>query len=190
LYDTPDDVVVVENSFGTIYGRDIHRLQKGEWLNDEILNYYLSMVRERSINPGNVTSQIKSHVQARPAKPLPKIFAFNTFFYSMLSGRGYSGVRRWTKKANINLFDLDRVIVPINKGGFHWILSIVNITEKRVEYYDSMGREGESNENRVVLTRIRDFMIEEAKARNQSHEEVAKWTFYVPVLFLNCWICV
>ena len=67
------------------------------------------------------------------------------------------------KKAKVNLFDLDRVVIPINKGGFHWILSIVNITEKRVEYYDSMGREGESNENRPFLTRIRDFMVEEAK---------------------------
>lgn len=130
-------------------------------------------------------SKTKSHAPTRSTKSLPKIYTFNTFFYSLLSGRGYSGVRRWTKKAKVNLFDLDRVVIPINKGGFHWILSIVNITEKRVEYYDSMGREGESNENRPFLTRIRDFMVEEAKARNQSPEEVAKWSFYVPVLSLN-----
>lgn len=136
------------------------------------------MVRERSIHPTNVSNKKRA---TNSSKPLPRIFAFNTFFYSLLSSRGYSGVRRWTKKAKINVFELDRVVIPINKGGFHWILVIVNITEKRVEYYDSMGREGESKENQPVLINVRNFMMEEAKAQNQSVEEVSKWTFYVPV---------
>jgi len=136
------------------------------------------MVRERSIRPDNVTNKKNA---TNSSKPLPRIFSFNTFFYSLLSSRGYPGVRRWTKKAQINVFELDRVVIPINKGGFHWILVIVNITEKRVEYYDSMGREGESKENRPVLINVRNFMMEEAKAQNKSVEEVSKWTFYVPV---------
>jgi sentrin-specific protease 1 len=177
LFDTPDDAVVVENSFGRLCGRDIHRLQKGEWLNDEIINYYLAMIKERSVHPENVT---KRH--SRSSKRLPTLHAFNTFFYSLLSGRGYSAVRRWTKKAKVNLFELDRVIIPINKGGFHWILCIVNVTERRIEYYDSMGREGISSENQSVLITIRDFMVEEAEAQNRSPEEVANWTFHVPVL--------
>ena len=136
------------------------------------------MVKERSKNPTNL---LNSHKKPLPTKPLPKIHTFNTFFYSLLSVRGYAGVRRWTKKAKVNLFELDRVVIPINKGGFHWILVIVNVSQKRVEYYDSMGREGESNENRPVLQNVRNFMVEEAKSRNCSAEEVAKWTFYVPV---------
>ena len=115
-------------------------------------------------------------------KGLPKVHVFNTFFYQLLSTKGYSSVRRWTKKAKVNLFDMDRVVIPINKGGFHWILSIINVAEKRIEYYDSMGREGESSENRTVLTNIRNFMVEEAKVQNADPEEVAKWTFHVPVL--------
>jgi Ulp1 family protease len=138
------------------------------------------MVRERSLHPSKITKT--PHVSSKSSsKPLPRIFAFNTFFYSLLSSRGYAGVRRWTKKAKINVFDLDRVVIPINKGGFHWILAIVNITEKRIEYYDSMGREGESNENRHVLTNIRNFLQEEAKAQNRSADEIATWSFYVPV---------
>ena len=66
------------------------------------------------------------------------------------------------------------MVIPVNKGNFHWILAIVNITDKRIEYYDSMGREGESNENRPILTNIRNFMMEEAKAQNRSPKEVAK----------------
>jgi Ulp1 family protease len=177
----------VENSYGKLCGRDIHRLQKGEWLNDEIINYYLSMIKERSFNPTKVHHS--KYSPQRTSTHLPRVFTFNTFFYSLLSARGYAGVRRWTKKAKVNLFELDRVVIPINKGGFHWILVIVNIKEKRIEYYDSMGREGESNENRPVLTNVRSFMIEEAKLQNQSPEQVATWSFYVPVSpFLTLWL--
>jgi hypothetical protein len=179
LFDTPDDAVVVQNSFGKILGRDIHRLQKGEWLNDELINYYHMMLRERSYQPEKFIK--KSHTKG-PKKALPKVHAFNSFFYTLLSTRGYSGVRRWTKKAKVNLFEVDRVLIPINKGGFHWILCVVNVTERRIEYYDSMGREGESSENRPVLQNVRSYMMEEAKAQNRSPDEVANWSFYVPVL--------
>ena len=136
------------------------------------------MLRERSSHPEKFNKKLHAKT---PAKPLPKTFAFNTFFYSLLSTRGYSAVRRWTKKAKINLFEIDRVLIPINKGGFHWILSVINVADKRIEYYDSMGREGVSNENRTVLENVRNFMVEEAKAQNRSSEEVSEWTFYVPV---------
>lgn len=179
MYDTPDEAVIVENSFGKLLGRDIHRLRRGEWLNDELINYYLSMLKERSFHPENVINNLKQ--KSVPKKPLPKLHAFNTFFYSLLSTKGYPSVRRWTKRAKVNLFDLDRVLIPVNKGGFHWILVVINITEKRVEYYDSMGREGVSKENLCVLENVRNFMVEEAKAQNRSADEVANWSYYVPV---------
>ena len=188
LFDTPDDVVVVENEFGKVTGRDIHRLQKGEWLNDELINYYLNLIKARSANPAKVvSSKFGKNVSslASSKKKLPRAFAFNTFFYSLLAQRGYSGVRRWTKKAKVNLFEMDRVLIPINKGGFHWILCVVNVEYKRIEYYDSMGREGESAENRSVLTNVRNFMVEEAKNLGQNPQEVENWTFYVPVFLVE-----
>ena len=145
------------------------------------------MVKERSFDPAKVHNS--KHSPKRTSVPLPRVFTFNTFFYSLLSARGYAGVRRWTKKAKVNVFELDRVVIPINKGGFHWILVIVNVKEKRIEYYDSMGREGESNENRPVLMNVRNFMLEEAKNQNHSPEQVATWSFYVPVPpFLTLWL--
>jgi sentrin-specific protease 1 len=181
LYDTPDEAVVVENSFGRLCGRDIHRLQRGEWLNDEIINYYLLMIRERSFHPVDMVSK-----KTRSPSKLPRVHVFNTFFYSLLSSRGYAGVRRWTKKAKVNLFEMGRVIIPINKGGLHWVLCVVNITQKRIEYYDSMGSEGVSGENRAVLENVKTFMMEEAKGHNYPVDEVEQWTFYVPVSLLRC----
>jgi hypothetical protein len=143
------------------------------------------MVQQRSHNPTIATKKFLPTTTTRtPTKPLLKIYSFNTFFYSLLSTRGHAGVRGWTAKANIDLFELDRVLVPVNMGNHHWTLAIVNTTEERIEYYDSTGREGESNENRPVLTNLRNFMVEEAKAQHRSPEEVAKWGFYVPVPIL------
>jgi len=177
LFDTPDGAIVVDNPFGKIMGKDIHKLQKGEWLNDEIINYYFTLIRTRSLNPSSVlSSKIKV-----PKKSLPRIHTFNTYFFQLWSQRGYAGVRRWTKKAKVNVFELDRVLVPINKGGFHWVLGVINVEAARIEYYDSMGREGESADNRPYLTALKMFMVEEAKALGRDYETVANWSFYVPV---------
>jgi sentrin-specific protease 1 len=181
LWDTPENSLVADRSFGKIFGRDIHRLRKGEWLNDEIINYYLSMLRTRSLSPSALPS--KPHSKTFRSKML-STHVFSSFFYSLLTQRGYSAVRRWTKKAKVNLFELDRVVLPINKGGFHWILAIVNVEMKRIEYYDSMGREGVSNENRPVLETIRSYMADEAKQYGIK-EDLSKWTFHVPVQTLG-----
>jgi sentrin-specific protease 1 len=180
LYDTPENAVVVENEFGKLSGRDIHRLQPGSWLNDEIINYYNLMVRERSLRP---ETMVNSRTTRTTAKEFPRVHVFNTFFYSLLSSRGYPGVRRWTKKAKVNLFEMDRVIIPINKGGLHWVLCVINVTQKRIEYYDSLASEGVSNDNRAVLENVKMFMQEEAKAQKMSADDVAQWTFHVPVLY-------
>jgi len=177
LFDAPDWAIVVENEFGKIIGKDIHKLQKDEWLNDEIINYYFRMIRARSLNPSSVLS---SKVRA-PKKPLPRIHTFSTYFFQLWSQRGYAGVRRWTKKAKVNVFELDRVLIPINSSGFHWVLGVINVEAGRIEYYDSMGREGESADNRPYLTALRTFMVEEAKALGRDSESVANWSFYVPV---------
>jgi Ulp1 family protease len=177
LYDTPEDDVVIQNSFGKISGRDIHRLRRTEWLNDELINYYFAMIRQRSTNPESVLSS-KLRV---PRKPLPRTYALSSFFFEIWAKRGYDGVRRWTKRAKINVFDMDRIIVPINKGGFHWVLGVVNVQEKRIEYYDSMGREGENADNRHYLTIMREFMVLEAKGQGREYESIKNWPFYVPV---------
>jgi Ulp1 family protease len=139
------------------------------------------MLRYRSTSPPTTTKSAKS----KP-KPLPKTFAFNTFFYSLLAQRGHAGVKRWTKRAKVNLFEMDRVLIPINKGNYHWILAVINVADKRIEYYDSMGREGVNGQNEDVLRTLRAYMVEEARAQNRPSEEIAKWTFHVPVCSPVC----
>ena len=39
-----------------------------------------------------------------------------------------------------DIFKKDIIIMPINLGNAHWVCAAINISKKRFEYYDSMGR--------------------------------------------------
>jgi len=76
---------VVEAFNIPIMKKDIQTLCPGEWLNDEVINFYGNLIMVRSKN----------------STELPKVHVFSTFFYKSLSEVGYDKVRRWTKKVNI-----------------------------------------------------------------------------------------
>ncbi|KAI5806705.1 hypothetical protein DFH27DRAFT_354688 [Peziza echinospora] len=120
---------LIEKFRVTIHTKDVQTLREKTWLNDEIVNFYLSMVCERA----NIGSEGKI-----------KVFAFNSFFYKKLSEAGYKSVERWSRKGKIdgdNLLRLDYLIIPVHLS-YHWTLGVVNFTKKRVEYFDSLGGRG------------------------------------------------
>lgn len=87
------------------------------WLNDEIINKYMDLIIERSPNT---------------------IYAFNTFFYLSLSVNGYEKVCRWTK--HVDIFSKKKLFIPIHmEEDNHWCLVCVNIEDKTIKYYDSLG---------------------------------------------------
>ena len=65
---------------------DIQTLENGQWLNDEVINFYMNLLVERNENQG-----------------YPALHVFSTFFYPKLKHSGYSSVKRWTR--GINLFE-------------------------------------------------------------------------------------
>jgi sentrin-specific protease 1 len=79
--------------------QDLSRLTPGVWLNDEIINFYGSMILARSEaskeNPG------ANGVAPGKGKPLNAHY-FSTFFWSKLKGEGYEKARlaKWTKKVS------------------------------------------------------------------------------------------
>ncbi|XP_017655669.1 sentrin-specific protease 1 isoform X4 [Nannospalax galili] len=103
----------------TITRKDIQTLNHLNWLNDEIINFYMNMLMERSKEKG-----------------FPSVHAFNTFFFTKLKTAGYQAVKRWTKK--VDIFSADILLVPIHLG-VHWCLAVVDFRKKSITYYDSMG---------------------------------------------------
>jgi len=73
-----------------------------------------------------------------------KVFAMNTYFYQKLSEQGYdkANLKRWTKRMKLDIFSLDKLLIPINIGNAHWTCAVINFADKRFEYYDSMSDSG------------------------------------------------
>ncbi|CAB1102982.1 unnamed protein product [Ectocarpus sp. CCAP 1310/34] len=126
-----DGDIVVRAFNDMVSKASLRTLRSGEWLGDEVINLYMKSLQAR--NREAVAS----------GKQVPKCGIMSSFFYTQLSdnGRGYryQGVKRFLKKAKIDLFDLDKFIFPINVNQNHWTLAVINFRLERLEYYDSLG---------------------------------------------------
>lgn len=73
---------------------DIRRLGPGQWLNDELINFYGALILDRA--EGLLKEQ-----KAKGGKGLD-VHYFSTFFWSKLVNEGYEKGRlaKWTKKVN------------------------------------------------------------------------------------------
>jgi len=107
------------------------------WLNDEIINFYLSMIATRSLSDAS----------------LPSVYSFSTFFYPRLYEGGHSSVARWTR--NQDLFSYSLLLVPIHLG-MHWCLAAVDLRAWSISYYDSMG-----GNNTSCLSTLDQYLREE-----------------------------
>ncbi|KAG0004058.1 SUMO1 sentrin specific peptidase 1 [Entomortierella chlamydospora] len=116
-----DGVGEVAEGFNvSVLKKDIHTLRPGQWLNDEVINFYGNLIMARS----------------KESTTLPKVHVFSTFFYKTLSENGYDKVRRWTKK--VKIFEMDYVLMPIHRSGNHWTTAAIDMKKKRISYYDSL----------------------------------------------------
>lgn len=89
--------------------KDLNRLRPGQWLNDEIINFYGAMILGRSEgskeNMPNGTTVAGSGTTKGRGKPL-NIHYFSSFFWSKLTSEGYDKGRlaKWTKKVRSKSF--------------------------------------------------------------------------------------
>ena len=100
---------------------DLDTLHGINWLNDEIINFYLEMIVERS----------------RKNHQWPKVFAMDTFFAPKLYKSGFGGLTKWRQMIDLN--DQDLILVPINVKNKHWSLASIDFRKKSLNLYDSMG---------------------------------------------------
>ena len=108
----------------------VYRLGPEEWLNDELINYFGALVSSCD------------HQLSLAGRSRKKSTVFSTFFYSKLMGSDgiydYDSIKRWNK--DVDIFKLDKVLIPINENQLHWIVVKVSVSEKSIELYDPMGQ--------------------------------------------------
>ncbi|KAM4563445.1 sentrin-specific protease 1 isoform 2-T2 [Odontesthes bonariensis] len=145
---------VLSEGFGlSLTRKDLQTLSNLNWLNDEVINFYMNLLVERSKKPS-----------------LPSVNTFNTFFYPKLRSSGYSAVRRWTKKTDV--FAKDVLLVPVHLG-MHWCLSVVDFRKKSIMYFDSMG--GNNDQACHILF---NYLQQESKDKKGKELETSGWTLH------------
>ena len=85
---------------------DYERLEPGQWLNDSLVDLWMQWI-SRDIN----CKQSDVHF-------------FTSHFYSTLAKEGAKGVKSWTARKNINIFEKKLIFIPINKT-LHWSLCVI-----------------------------------------------------------------
>nr|XP_034357447.1 sentrin-specific protease 2-like [Arvicanthis niloticus] len=133
--------------------RDIQTLKNGQWLNDEIINFYMNLLVERNENQG-----------------YPALHVFSTFFYPKLTQSGYSSVKRWTR--TINLFDKEMILVPIHQR-VHWSLVVIDLRKRNIVYLDSLGQTG-----KTICETIFQYLQNESKTRRNIELDPLEWKLY------------
>ncbi|KAH9575977.1 hypothetical protein CY35_01G139300 [Sphagnum magellanicum] len=138
----------------------IQCLLPGAWLNDEVINLYMELLKER---------------ENREPKKFLKCHFFNTFFYNKLykdkRSYDYKSVRRWTtqKKIGYSLVKCDKILVPIHQD-VHWCLAVINIRDKRIEYLDSL-----KGADDTVLQVLGRYIVDEARDKGDEVLDVSTW---------------
>ncbi|VVA97889.1 unnamed protein product [Arabis nemorensis] len=148
-----------ENSNIDITGEVLQCLTPSSWLNDEVINVYLELLKER---------------ETREPKKYLKCHFFNTFFYKKLvsdSGYNYKAVRRWTtqRKLGYALIDCDMIFVPIHRG-VHWTLAVINNRDCKFVYLDSL-----NGDDHMILNALAKYLGDEVKEKSGKNIDVSSW---------------
>ncbi|KAK6331698.1 Smt3-specific protease [Orbilia javanica] len=135
--------------------RNLKTLSGSQWLNDEVINSYIHLIKERANQEGS-----------------QKMITMNSAFISSLKDFGYARVARWAKRQGASgeqILKLKAVIIPIHRN-FHWTLAFVNVEKKRFEYYDSLAGDWDP------LGLLRTWMTNEVGAKYKDSE----WEDFYP----------
>ncbi|KAM9777454.1 sentrin-specific protease 2 [Neosynchiropus ocellatus] len=148
-----DPNLVLSSAFKLrITPRDLATLQEGGWLNDEVINFYFSLLMEQSSSRASG----------------PRVYSFSTFFLPKLQAGGHPAVKRWTKAVDLFLHDL--VLVPLHLG-IHWALAVVDLKSKTVKSYDSMGQRHDD-----ICAQLLLYLEEELRTKKGRELDRMKWT--------------
>lgn len=91
------------------------------------MNAYIALINFRSLKLG-----------------LKNVYAFNTFFFTMIEAMHQKGTYSFPKllriitKKKINLIDFSYILLPVNIEHYHWFLMVIDLNKHTVHLLDSM----------------------------------------------------
>ncbi|KAL4421737.1 hypothetical protein ABPG77_002353 [Micractinium sp. CCAP 211/92] len=167
----PAGEVLVDHPLSSIQltRRDMACMASLQWLNDEVINLYISLLLERD-------------ARRRKQGKGPRCHFFSTFFanklYKDAGEYNYNEVRRWTVptrlktsgQASESILDCDRIILPVHQG-LHWVCAVIDLQHRKFVYYDSL-----LGEDHRCLQHLAEYVRDEYKnKRGEQRDDVLDW---------------
>ncbi|KAI3632536.1 hypothetical protein MIR68_009642 [Amoeboaphelidium protococcarum] len=149
---TPAGQTIINKFKIIIESKDLKTVSKRNWLNDEVINFYMAMIMDRS---------------QRCAATLPKVHVFNSFFYPKLIEDGYPSLQ----SGDYSERPYDMVLIPIHLGA-HWCMSCIDFRQKTCTYYDSLHGSGQN-----TLSALRLYLEQESLDKKKRPFDFTGWTF-------------
>ncbi|EPT26540.1 Ulp1 protease family, C-terminal catalytic domain-containing protein [Toxoplasma gondii ME49] len=163
----PSAVLIDKFNIGLTAGQ-LECLYGSNWLNDEVINFYMQMLQERNKK------------QRALGQNIWKTFFFNTFFYAKLTGGhsadvtyDFASVRRWTRRQNVDIFAVDLILIPLHVNRLHWTLGVVDMRKgkRKIYFFDSLG-----GTNKTWFATMRRYLQDEhADKRGKPLEDIEEW---------------
>jgi hypothetical protein len=142
--------------FGTV-------LEQPYWLNDDVIAAHIQLSVDKALE----------RTRHMPGQ-IPKVHAFNSFFYKNLSTKGPESIKRWAGRAKIGGKDLkqvDTVFIPVNPK-VHWTLLVVSPSKRTIEYFDSLAGKKPSAASNIYTDNVKKWLRQEMGAEYNDSE----WT--------------
>ena len=127
---TPNGNEISRKDFDTLLGISTTATP---WLNDEIVNGFLSCISARRLEQQGYVKNEHS---------VPAHVAFQHVWYNTYStnGRNLKFFTRWTKRAGVGgtrLLQAEKLFFPLNASN-HWMLLIISPQDRTIEFLDSL----------------------------------------------------
>jgi sentrin-specific protease 1 len=130
-----DDEVLIKIGDNHLERRALRCLKPETWLNDEVMDAYMELLNLRNADiHGNV-------------------MFFLTHFYRSITRppTGYNFKKGLPYVRGRKLFHMDLLVIPMNQGGIHWVMVVINIKEKRIEFYDPLPQKSTNSREMSIM---------------------------------------
>uniref|UniRef100_A0A1A9WDH3 Ubiquitin-like protease family profile domain-containing protein n=1 Tax=Glossina brevipalpis TaxID=37001 RepID=A0A1A9WDH3_9MUSC len=153
-FGSPDEILISKFNLN-ITRQDLRTLCGCEWLNDQIINFYMNLLIERSEKESKLNR-------------LPSVYAMNTYFVTRLLQIGYDGIKQWTQ--NMDIFTKDILLIPVNLSNVHWSMAIIHFKNRTIKHYDSMG-----SPNKRILNVLKQYLNYESMDKRKKQFETSQF---------------
>lgn len=152
------DPTTIRHQSDSVTLSGMSRFQEGHWLSDDSINYFFKHILQPSAR--------NTH-------------CYSSFFFSLLLNNStdpdkfdFSSVHRWHRRVNSAIFDLDSLLVPINRHNNHWLLLQVRFHDKTVVLHDSLGNDPDNEAYGPSMVR---YLYEVARTSGLTNQSLSQW---------------